>query len=88
MNWKNVLYLLRVERKSGRLIRGVKTTKYREHGIIAYWPYWVAAIIGIAGGYLANLVTTAIYADTDATPLLPPLDVATLSFFVSLPTLI
>ena len=31
MNWKNVLYLLRVERKSGRLIRGIKTTRYREN---------------------------------------------------------
>ena len=54
MNWKSVLYLLRVERKSGRLIRGVKTTRYRERGILAYWPYWVAAIIGIAGGLLAE----------------------------------
>ena len=26
MNWKNVLYLLQVERKSGRLIRGIKAT--------------------------------------------------------------
>ena len=36
MNWKNVLFLLRVERKSGRLIRGIKATRYREHGILAY----------------------------------------------------
>jgi hypothetical protein len=88
MNWKNVLYLLRVERKSGRLLRGVKTTKYRERGIIAYWPYWVAAIIGIVGGYIANLAVTAIYASSDATALLPPLSQAALGFFVSLPTLI
>jgi hypothetical protein len=45
MNWKNVLALLRVERKSGRLIRGVKATHYRERGILAYWPYWVAAVM-------------------------------------------
>ena len=44
MNWKNVLYLLQVERKSGRLIRGIKATHYRENSFIAYWPYWVAAI--------------------------------------------
>ena len=88
MNWKNVLYLLRVERKSGRLLRGVKTTRYRERGIIAYWPYWVSAIIGISGGLIANWVVSAIYADTTASTLLPPLSEATLSFFVSLPTLI
>ena len=43
MNWKNVLFLLRVERKSGRLIRGIKATRYRENSFLAYWPYWVAA---------------------------------------------
>ena len=50
MNWKNVLYLLQVERKSGRLIRGIKATRYRENSFIAYWPYWVAAILGVLGG--------------------------------------
>jgi hypothetical protein len=88
MNWKSVLYLLRVERKSGRLLRGIKTTKYRERGIIAYWPYWVAAIIGVAGGLIANFAVAAIYSDTTAANLLPPLSVASLSFFVSMPTLI
>lgn len=88
MNWKTVLYLLRVERKSGRLLRGIKTTKYRERGIIAYWPYWVAAIIGVVGGYLANLATTVVYSDPTVTSVLPPLSVAASSFFVSMPTLI
>ncbi len=88
MNWKNVLYLLRVERKSGRLLRGVKTTKFRERGILAYWPYWVAAIIGVVGGLIANLAVSGIYSDVSAVAALPPLSVAVLSFFVSLPTLI
>ncbi len=88
MNWKSVLYLLRVERKSGRLLRGIKATRYRERGIIAYWPYWVAAIIGVVGGLIANFAVAAIYADTTATNILPPLSTAALSFFVSLPTLI
>jgi hypothetical protein len=87
MNWKNVLYLLRVERKSGRLIRGVKTTRYRESGILAYWPYWLAAIIGVAGGILANFAVEAIYSSGDVSGL-PSLSDAALSFFVSLPTLI
>ena len=54
MNWKNVLYLLQVERKSGRLIRGIKATRYRENSFIAYWPYWAAAIIGVLGGLVAE----------------------------------
>jgi hypothetical protein len=51
MNWKNVLYIIRVERKSGRLLRGTKKTHYHERGIMAYWPYWVAAVIGIVASY-------------------------------------
>jgi len=89
MNWKNVLFLLRVERKSGRLIRGVKATRYRENGILAYWPYWLAAILGILGGLLANYITTIAYADASSIPGgLPPLKDAALGFFVSMPTLI
>jgi hypothetical protein len=89
MNWKNVLFLLRVDRKSGRLIRGVKATRYRENNILAYWPYWLAAILGILGGLLANYITTLAYADASSVPGgLPPLRDATLGFFVSMPTLI
>jgi hypothetical protein len=89
MNWKNVLFLLRVERKSGRLIRGVKATRYREHGLLAYWPYWLAAILGILGGLLANYLTTLVYADTTSFPGgLPALKDSALGFFVSMPTLI
>lgn len=89
MNWRNVLFLLRVERKSGRLIRGVKATRYRESGILAYWPYWVAAIIGVLGGLLANFIATIVYADPESFPGgLPPLSDASLGFFVSMPTLI
>src|SRR5512137_2842071 len=88
MNWKNVLYLLRVERKSGRLVRGVKATRYRENGVLAYWPYWLAVIIGVAGGLLANLAASAVYSDSSIIPGLPSLGEAAVSFFVSMPTLI
>ena len=88
MNWKNVLYLLRVERKSGRLIRGVKATRYKENSFLAYWPYWVAAIIGILGGLLANFIVNLVYADPSAIPALPPLNSAALGFFVAMPTLV
>ena len=63
MNWKNVLSLMQVERKSGRLIRGQKTTRYRENRFLAYWPYWLALGIGIAagvlGGVIYNIILTA-----------------------------
>jgi len=88
MNWKTVLYLLRVERKSGRLIRGVKATKYKENKLTAYWPYWVAAIIGILGGLLADFIAGEIYADPQAVSFLPPLDSAAATFFVTMPTLV
>jgi len=88
MNWKNVLYLLRVERKSSRLVRGVKATRYRESGVLAYWPYWVAVIIGVAGGLLANFAASAVFAAPSVTPGLPSLGEAAVSFFVSMPTLI
>ena len=87
MNWKNVLYLLRIERKSGRLIRGIKTTRYRENTFLAYWPYWVALIIGVVGGLIANFVVSSVYT-SDAIANLPSLKVGTLSVFVILPTIV
>jgi hypothetical protein len=85
MNWKNVLYLLRVERKSGRLIRGIKATRYRENSFVAYWPYWVALIIGVIAGLIANLAVSSIYSGQD-TANLPSLTTGATSVFVILPT--
>ena len=87
MNWKNVLFLVRVERKSGRLIRGIKATRYRENGFLAYWPYWTAVIIGVLAGLLANYFVSQIYSN-GAVPNLPSLRDGTLSVFVILPTII
>ncbi|MEM3051732.1 MAG: hypothetical protein QXJ40_06585 [Candidatus Bathyarchaeia archaeon] len=86
MNWKNVLILMQVERKSGRLLRGVKLTRYRESGFRAYWPYWVGLGFGIAAGLLAGFVYNAALA---ADPALSPLfQEGTMSIFLSLPTLV
>lgn len=87
MNWKNVLYLLRVERKSGRLMRGIKATRYRENTLIAYWPYWAAAIIGVLGGFGANAIASSVYSG-GAPKGLQPLNVEALGFFSVLPTLV
>lgn len=88
MNWKNVVYLMQVERKSGRLVRGVKTTRYRENKFIAYWPYWLALAVGIIGGFLFNFVATIIYQSPSEIPGLAPLPETAFMIFVSLPTLV
>ncbi len=88
MNWKNVLYLLRVERKSGRLIRGIKATRYRENLVLAYWPYWIAVIIGVISGLIANFAVSSIYSNANSIPNLPPLASGSLSVFVTLPTIV
>ncbi len=87
MNWKNVLYLLRIERKSGRLIRGIKATRYKENSFLAYWPYWVALIIGVIAGLIANLAVSSVYSGQDIANL-PSLTSGALSVFVVLPTII
>jgi hypothetical protein len=86
MNWKNVLSLMRVERKSGRLIRGRKLTRYRESGFLAYWPYWVGLALGIATGLLAGIIYNfASAADPELSTLFQQ---GALSIFLSLPTLV
>ncbi|MDR2700130.1 MAG: hypothetical protein LBC12_04900 [Nitrososphaerota archaeon] len=57
MNWKNVYYLLQVERKSGRLLRGVNPTKYAENRILANWPYLLSIVIGVVIGGVAWFLT-------------------------------
>jgi hypothetical protein len=86
MNWKNVLSLMRVERKSGRLIRGRKLTRYRERGFLAYWPYWVGLALGIVAGLLAGIIYNfASAADPELSTLFQQ---GALSIFMSLPTLV
>jgi hypothetical protein len=88
MNWKNVLYLFQVERKSGRLIRGIKTTRYKENSFVAYWPYWTALIIGVLGGFGANAIAATVYSGGVVPKGLQPLSVEALGFFSALPTLV
>ena len=86
MNWRNVLRLLQVERKSGRLIRGIKSTRYRENKFIAYWPYWTALALGVLGGLGANAIAGAFYATAPAGTV--PLSTEAFRFFAILPTLV
>jgi len=86
MNWKNVLSLMQVDRKSGRLIRGSKLTKYRENKFRAYWAYWVALAIGLAVGALVSWVYVYILAGELSVQ--AQFQLGALSLFLSLPTLV
>ena len=55
MNWKNVLRLISVDVKSGRLIRGQKLRRYRERKIFQYLLYGGACVLGIAIGLAAGI---------------------------------
>jgi hypothetical protein len=94
MNWRNVFYLVSIERKSDRLLRGKKTLKYHEHRVIAYWPYWVAAILGLIGGYLGKFFIDLLYQaqamDISGSEgiILPPLNELVSSLFIALPSVV
>jgi hypothetical protein len=50
MNWKNVLRLISVDTKAGRLIRGQRLRRYRERRFFQYLLYGGACILGLAIG--------------------------------------
>jgi hypothetical protein len=84
MNWKNVAFLISVERKSGRLIRGQKLTRFRESKFFVEWYYWLALGLGVTVGVLASLGYNALRGDPSIGPLVQQ---GALSLFFSLPTL-
>ncbi len=86
MNWKRVLSLMQVDRKSGRLIRRQKLTRYRENLFFAYWPYWLALGVGLVAGFLGGLGYNAALSSDLVTSL--EFSQAALSLFFSLPTLV
>ncbi len=84
MNWKNVYYLMRVERKSGRLLRGIKPTKYKENSVLANWPYWLAIGVGLVIGVLVGYFVSMYSGDIGVTNV----QSAAIGLFVSLPTIV
>jgi hypothetical protein len=59
MNWKNVLRLINVDIKSGRLIRGKKLRRYRERRIFQYLLYGGALVLGTAIGLAVGIFYNA-----------------------------
>jgi hypothetical protein len=86
MNWKNVIHLMRVERKSGRLLRGIKPTRYKENSFLAYWPYWLAIGVGIAIGLLAGFIANTLISSGEFS--LTDVRTGSIGLFVTLPTLV
>jgi len=86
MNWKNVLHLLRIDRKSGRFLRGKRLTRFRESRVFTYVLYGGALILGLLVGGLAGMF----YVSASATdPNFAALaNQAMLSLLLGLPTLV
>ncbi|MDH5702153.1 MAG: hypothetical protein OEZ12_05200, partial [Candidatus Bathyarchaeota archaeon] len=60
MNWKNVLRLISVDIKAGRLIRGQRLRRYRERRFFQYLLYGGACILGLAIGIGVGSVYTGV----------------------------
>jgi len=60
MNWKNVLRLISVDIKAGRLIRGQRLRRYRERRFFQYLLYGGACILGLAIGIGVGIVYTGV----------------------------
>ncbi len=84
MKWKNVLRLISVDIKSGRLIRGQMLRRYRGSRVIQYVMYGGSCLLGIAIGLLVGTVYKGI-ADPEMKGALL-LNVK--SLFIAAPTLI
>jgi ABC-2 type transport system permease protein len=86
MNWKHIVLLIRADRKSGRLIRGQKLTKYREKKAFTYLLYGGALTIGLAIGAIVGLVANSLLVNNSDLSML--ISTTTLSLFLSLPTIV
>jgi len=86
MNWKNVAHLINVDRKSGRLIRGQRLTKYRESKLLTYIVYGGSLAFGILAGIGAGFIYNSVAAIDPQSKAL--FDQGLQSVFLSLPTLV
>lgn len=86
MNWKKVARLIRIDMKSGRLLRGRRLTRYRESKLFTYLMYGGALALGLAiGALVGTFYTSASAADPSFAALM---DQGALNLFLSLPTLV
>jgi len=86
MNWKNVTHLIRMDIKSGRLLRGSRLARLWENKLLTYVLYCGALIFGIAVGTLAGFFYNNVSAVDPQFETL--FNQGLLSLFLSLPTLV
>jgi len=84
MNWKNVVRLISVDVKSGRLVRGQRFRRYRESRLFQYVLYGGACVLGLAIG----LVVGNFYNGVTDLKMRALFHQGALNFFLSLPTLV
>jgi hypothetical protein len=87
MNWKNVARLIRIDMKTGRLIRGRRLARFRDSKLSVYLLYGGALIIGLAVGAIVGFIynTVIVVADPQLGLLFHQ---GLLDLFLSLPTLV
>lgn len=59
MNWRNVLHLIRIDRKSGRFLRGTRLRRFHESRVFTYVLYGGALVLGLVAGALAGMFYVA-----------------------------
>jgi hypothetical protein len=87
MKWKNILFLVRVDMKAGRLLRGQKLTKYNvtRNRFFNYIIYCIAIAIGFTVGFLAQLAYKGVMSSDITTQVL--VNQTYSGFLYSLPTI-
>ena len=84
MNWKNVLRLISVDTKSGRLIRGQRLRRYTENRLFPYLLYGGSCVLGLTIGWLVGNFYSGI-SDLENKAIIYQ---GALNFFLSLPTMV
>ena len=84
MKWRNVLRLISVDIKSGRLIRGQRLRRYRERRVLQYLMYGGSCLLGIAVGLLVGTVYSGVPDPEMKTGLLLNIKI----LFIAAPTLV
>jgi len=84
VKWKNVLTLIRIDVKSGRLIRGQRLRRYRESRILQYVMYGGSCALGTLIGWLVG----SFYSGSADPQLQNMISQGAKSLFVIAPTLV
>ncbi|MCL2691381.1 MAG: hypothetical protein FWE56_03880 [Candidatus Bathyarchaeota archaeon] len=82
MNWKNVYYLMQINRKSGRLMRGTNTIKFKDNRVFDFLSYGLPIGLGLVGGIFAWFIANLLFNTVGE------IQSVAAGIFVSLPTFV